>query len=172
AKEEGFSHTQIATNGIKLAKNPDLARELKEAGLNTVYLQFDGVTEKPYIKNRGRNLLPTKLEAIENCRKADLGIVLVPTLVKGTNHDQVGDIIKFAADNIDIIRGVVFQPVSFAGRTPSEEVEKQRITVSDFEELVEEQTDSKIKVEDFYPASSVFPVSEFIEAIEGEPNVD
>lgn len=172
AKEEGFSHTQIATNGIKLAKNPHLARELKEAGLNTVYLQFDGVTEEPYIKNRGRNLLPTKLEAIENCRKADLGIVLVPTLVKGTNHDQVGDIIKFAADNIDIIRGVVFQPVSFAGRTPSEEVEKQRITVSDFEELVEEQTDSKIKVEDFYPASSVFPVSEFIEAIEGEPNVD
>lgn len=171
AKEEGFSHTQIATNGIKLAKNPELARELKEAGLNTIYLQFDGVTEEPFIKNRGKNLLPLKLEAIENCRKADLGIVLVPTLVKGINHDQIGKIIKFAADNIDIIRGVVFQPVSFAGRTPKEEVEEQRITVSDFENLVEEQTDSEIKVEDFYTASSVLPISEFIEAIEGEPQV-
>jgi uncharacterized radical SAM superfamily Fe-S cluster-containing enzyme len=84
----------------------------------------------------------------------------------------VGEIIRFAADNIDVIRGIVFQPVAFAGRTPSEEVESQRITVSDFEELVEEQTESQIKVEDFYPASSVFPVSEFIEAMEGEPKVD
>lgn len=45
AKEEGFVHTQIATNGVKLAKNPQLAEDLKEAGLNTVYLQFDAVTE-------------------------------------------------------------------------------------------------------------------------------
>lgn len=171
AKGEGFTHTQIATNGIKLAKNPELAEELKEAGLNTVYLQFDGVTEEPYIKARGRNLLPTKLEAIENCRKVELGIVLVPTLVKGVNDGQIGDIIKFAIDNIDIIRGINFQPVSFAGRTPSDEVEGQRVTIPYFENLVEEQTESQIKVEDFYPASSVIPISEFIEAIEGEKQV-
>ncbi|HTX60991.1 MAG TPA: radical SAM protein [Methanobacterium sp.] len=171
AKEEGFTHTQIATNGIKLAKNPEFAGELKDAGLNTVYLQFDGVTEEPYLKIRNRNLLSIKLEAIENCRKIDLGIVLVPTLVKGINHDQIGKIIQFAAENIDVIRGVVFQPVSFAGRTPSDEVEEQRITVPDFEQLVEEQTNSEIKVEDFYTASSVVPISEFIEAIEGEPQV-
>jgi 7,8-dihydro-6-hydroxymethylpterin dimethyltransferase len=167
AKEEGFSHTQIATNGIKLAKNPQLSKDLKEAGLNTVYLQFDGVTEEPYLKIRNRNLLSIKLEAIENCRAAGLGIVLVPTLLKGINHDQVGDIIKFAVDNIDIIRGVNFQPVSFAGRTPAEEVEEQRVTIPDFEKFVEEQTDSQIKVEDFYPASCVTPVSEFVEAMEG-----
>lgn len=172
ATEEGFTHVQIATNGIKIAKDPELPVKLKEAGLNTVYLQFDGVTEEPYIKIRSRNILSTKLEAIENCRKAGMGIVLVPTLVKGINHDQIGDIIRFAADNIDVIRGVVFQPVSFAGRTPSEEVENQRITIPDFEEYVEEQTESQIKVEDFYPASSVLPVSEFIEAMEGEPKVN
>ncbi|MBI5680523.1 MAG: radical SAM protein [Methanobacterium sp.] len=171
AKEEGFSHTQIATNGLRLARNPELARELKEAGLNTIYLQFDGINEDPYIKIRGKNLLPTKIKAIENCRKVDLNIVLVPTVVKGINDSQVGDIIRFAVDNIDIIRGVNFQPVSFAGRTPSDEVEGQRITIPDFQKLVEKQMESKIKVEDFYPASSVFPISEFIEAIEGEKQV-
>ncbi|HMK53313.1 MAG TPA: radical SAM protein [Methanobacteriaceae archaeon] len=171
AREEGFSHTQIATNGIKLAKNPQLAVDLKAATLNTVYLQFDGVTEEPYIKIRGRNLLPTKLEAIENCRKADLGIVLVPTLVKGVNHDQIGNIIRFATENLDIIRGVNFQPVSFAGRTPADQVEEQRITIPDFQKMVEEQTESQIKVEDFYPASSVIPISDFMEAIEGDTQV-
>jgi uncharacterized radical SAM superfamily Fe-S cluster-containing enzyme len=171
AKEEGFSHTQIATNGIKLAKNPQLAKELKEAGLNTIYLQFDGVDEEPYIIARGRNLLPTKLEAIENCRQADLGIVLVPTLVGGVNDDQVGEIVRFAAKNIDIIRGINFQPVSFAGRTPADEVEKQRITIPDFQKLIEEQTGHEIKTEDFYPASCVVPISDFMEALEGESQV-
>ena len=171
AKEEGFKHTQIATNGLRLARNPELAKELKEAELNTVYLQFDGVTEEPYLKIRNKNLLGTKLKAIENCRKVDLGIVLVPTIIKGINDHQIGDIIRFAVENIDIIRGVNFQPVSFAGRTPSDEVEKQRITIPDFEKLVEEQTESKIKIEDFYPASSVIPISKLIEAIEGEKQV-
>ncbi len=172
ATDEGFTHVQIATNGLKLASNPELPGKLKEAGLNTVYLQFDGINEEPYIKIRNRDLLSIKLQAIENCRKGGMGIVLVPTLIKGINDDQVGEIIRFAADNIDVIRGVVFQPVAFAGRTPSDEVEKQRITVPDFEELVEMQTDSQIKVEDFYPASSVFPVTEFIEALDGEAKVD
>lgn len=172
AKEEGFSHTQIATNGIKLATNPQLAHDLKAAGLNTVYLQFDGVNEEPFIKLRGKNLLPMKLKAIENCRAADLGIVLVPTLMRGVNEDQIGDIVRFATDNIDIIRGVNFQPVSFAGRTPSKEVEEQRITIPDFQELVSIQTDQQINLEDFYPASSVMPITEFIEALEGgEPQI-
>ncbi|MGZ7067037.1 MAG: tetraether lipid synthase Tes [Methanobacterium sp.] len=171
AKEEGFSHTQIATNGLRLARNPQLAKDLKEAGLNTVYLQFDGITEEPYLKMRKKNLLSIKLKAIENCRKADLGIVLVPTIAKGINDNQIGDIIQFAVDNIDIIRGINFQPLSFAGRTPSDEVEEQRITIPDFQNQVEKQTKSKIKVDDFYPASSVYPISEFIEAIEGEKKV-
>ena len=60
AKEEGFTHTQIATNGIELANNENLAKELKDVGLNTVYLQFDGVTEEPYIKTRNANILDKK----------------------------------------------------------------------------------------------------------------
>ena len=168
AKEEGFRHTQIATNGLRLARLPSLAQELKDGGLNTVYLQFDGVTEEPYLKIRNRNLLSVKLAAIENCRKVNLQIVLVPTVIKGVNDSQIGEILRFAAQNIDIIRGVNFQPVSFAGRTPADEVESQRVTIPDFEMMVEDQTDGQIKVEDFYPASCVTPVSEFIEAIDGK----
>jgi uncharacterized radical SAM superfamily Fe-S cluster-containing enzyme len=156
---------------MRLARLPSLAVDLKEAGLNTVYLQFDGITEGPYLKLRNRNMLDIKLAVIENCRKANLGIVLVPTILKGVNHDQIGDILRFAAKNIDIIRGVNFQPVSFAGRTPAEEVEAQRVTVPDFERMVEEQTDAQIKADDFYPASCVTPVSDFIEAIDGNPKV-
>lgn len=168
AKEEGFVHTQIATNGLRLARKEEFAKELKESGLNTVYLAFDGVTEEPYLKNRGKNLLPYKLKAIENCRKAELGVVLVPTLIKGINDQQIGDIIKFAFENRDIIYGVNFQPVSFAGRTPSSEVEEQRFTIPDFIKTVEKQTFGDISIDDFYPPSSVESVSRFIGVLEGE----
>ncbi len=165
AKDEGFTHTQIATNGIRLATDENYAQELKDVGLNTVYLQFDGMTEEPYIEARNAKLLKTKMKTIENCRKANLGVVLVPTLVKGINDDQVGDIIQFAIDNLDVIRGVVFQPVSFAGRTPSDKVEEQRLTIDDFEKLVEKQTDGAITTEAFYPASTVAPISDLIAAL-------
>ena len=172
AKDEGFTHVQIATNGLKLAMKENLAKELKDAGLNTVYLAFDGVTPEPYINNRGRDLLPYKLDAIENCRKAGLGIVLVPTLIKGVNDHQVGDIIKFAFDHNENIYGVNFQPVSFAGRTPSDQVEKQRITIPDFIQIIEDQTDGDVKTTDFYPPASVEPIAKFIGALEsGEPTV-
>ena len=168
AKEEGFTHVQIATNGLKLAFKENFAKDLKEAGLNTVYLSFDGITPEPYISSRNRDLLPHKLQAIKNCRKAGLGVVLVPTLIKGVNDDQVGDIIKFAFDNNDIIYGVNFQPVSFAGRTPSNQVEEQRITIPDFIKIIEEQTDGEVATTDFYPPSSVEPIANFIGALDGK----
>ena len=172
AKEEGFTHVQIATNGLRLARKEELAKQLKEAGLNTVYLAFDGVTPEPYINNRGKDLLPYKLKAIENCRKASLGVVLVPTLIKGVNDHQIGEIIKFAFDNNDIIYGVNFQPVSFAGRTPADEVEAQRITIPDFIQIIEDQTDGDVKTTDFYPPSFIEPIADFIGALDGgKPSV-
>ena len=168
AKEEGFTHVQIATNGIRLAKRENLAKELKEAGLNTVYLAFDGVTPEPYINNRGRDLLPDKIQAIENCRKVGLGVVLVPTLVKGINDHQVGEIIKFAFDHSENIYGVNFQPVSFAGRTPADHVEEQRITIPDFVKIIEDETDGQVPTTAFRPPSSVEPIAEFISLLDGE----
>ena len=168
AKEEGFTHVQIATNGLRLAKRENLAKELKEAGLNTVYLAFDGVTPEPYINNRGRDLLPDKIQAIENCKKVGLGVVLVPTLVKGVNDHQVGEIIKFAFDHSENIYGVNFQPVSFAGRTPADHVEEQRITIPDFVNIIDEVTDGQVSPDAFYPPSSVEPIAEFISLLDGE----
>ncbi len=166
AKDMGFTHVQVATNGLRLARKEGYAKELKDAGLNTVYLQFDGLTPEPYINNRGKDLLQQKLNAIEKCREADLGIVLVPTLVKGINDDQVGDIIDFAFDNNDIIYGVNFQPVAFAGRIDKDLVESQRITIPDFQKLVDEQTNGEIPVNAFYPPSSVEPITKFIYALD------
>ncbi|WP_202319276.1 tetraether lipid synthase Tes [Archaeoglobus neptunius] len=166
-KEEGYDHIQLNTNGVRLAEDEDLALKVRVAGVNTVYLSFDGVDERTNPKNHHE--VP---KVLENCRRAQLGIVLVPTVIKGVNDHQLGDIIRFAADNIDIVRGVNFQPVSLVGSMPKKEREEFRITIPDCIKAIEEQTNGEISREDFYPVPSVAPISRFVEVISGEPQYE
>jgi len=172
AKELGFHHVEVNTNGLRLAKSVDYCRGLLDAGASTIYLQFDGLTSDVYEFTRGVDLLDIKMKALENCREAGLSIVLVVTLVKGVNDHQLGDIIRFAIKNFDLIRCVNVQPVSICGRIPEEERKKMRITIPDFMRLVEEQTDGKIKMSDFYPVPTVVPISRAIGALKDKHYVE
>ncbi len=173
AREVGFAHVEIASNALKLAESVDYCRELVEAGLSTVYMQFDGVTPEPYLEARGRNLLPLKLKAIENCRRAGLhSIVLVPTVVRGVNDDQIGDIIRFAVENYDVVRGIIFQPVSITGRIDESKRMEMRITIPEVIKACEEQTGGRIKTSDFYPCTTPTPLSRALSAYFGRPMVE
>ena len=172
AKELGFHHVEVNTNGLRLAQDVDFAKSLVDAGLSTIYLQFDGLTSDVYKFTRGVDLLDIKMKAIENCRKAGLSIVLVVTLVKGVNDHQIGDIIRFAVKNFDIVRCVNVQPVSICGRIAQDEREKMRITIPDFMKKVEEQTDGKIKVSDFYPVPTVVPISRAVSVLKDKDYVE
>jgi len=144
--------TILATNGVRLAKSPELVEKLKENGLNIVYLQFDSFHDEFYEKIRGQKLLKTKMKAIENCRKHDIEIILVNTLMRGFNDNEVGDIVRFAAQNSYIIRGVIFQPIAFTGRAidnPFREEWRDPL----FAEEVEDQSRGEIKTTDLFPLS-------------------
>ncbi len=147
----------LATNGMRMSNDPKFVKKLKEAGLNIVYLQFDGLTDAPYEKLRNAKLLPNKLRLVELCRKYDIEIMLVPTVQGGINDDQVGDIVKFAAKNVDIIRGIVFQPMSFTGRTPEFVSRQQRIDNSLLAQKIAEQTNNMIREDDMFPVSVMDP---------------
>jgi uncharacterized radical SAM superfamily Fe-S cluster-containing enzyme len=173
AKELGFKHIEVNTNGLRLASDINYCRTLKNSGVSTIYLQFDGVTPDVYKFTRGIDLVEIKKKAIKNCREADLhSVVLVCTLVKGVNDHQIGDIIKFAIDNFDVVRCVNVQPVSLCGRIPEKERKKMRITIPDFMNLVEEQTDGKIKSSDFYPVPIAVPVSRAVGALKNKNYVE
>ena len=147
----------LATNGIRMSNDPELVRNLKKVGLNIVYLQFDGLTDSPYEKLRNAKLLPNKLRLIKLCRELDIEIILVPTLQGGINDKEVGDMIRFAAENVDIIRGLVFQPMSFTGRTTEYISTKDRIDNSLLAQKIEEQTNGMITEEDLFPISVMDP---------------
>lgn len=147
----GFNFIQVNTNGLRLAADKGYVRELKQAGLSSVYLQFDGTEESIYTQLRGRPLLEHKVAAIANCAEEDIGVVLVPTLVPGVNTHNIGAMIKWALDYIPTVRGIHFQPVSYFGRYPVAPEDGQRITIPEVITGIVNQTDGMIKIEHFLP---------------------
>jgi 7,8-dihydro-6-hydroxymethylpterin dimethyltransferase len=137
---------------VHLAENPQLAAKLKKNGLNIVYLQFDSFHDDFYKKVRGQALFDYKLEALEVCRKYDMEVILVNTLMKSLNDNEVGDIVKFAAKNTDIVRGLIFQPIAFTGRATENQF-RENFREWSFAEDVEKQTQGEIKTTDFFPMS-------------------
>jgi len=165
----GFSHIQIATNGITLA-DPDFAARAADAGLHTLYLQFDGVDDEIYKQTRGKPLLETKLRCIDNCRANDIKICLVPTIINNLNNDQVAKIFRFAVDNIDVISAISYQPVAITGRINRRELEQKRYTLGDLAHDLADVSGAD-PLEELFPLSVISPLAHIMQVIDGKPKI-
>ena len=161
-RDKGFEYIQLNTNGRRLAESEAYAKELADAGLTTVFLQFDGVDDEVYDKLRGEPLLEIKRRAIEHCGKTRLPVTLVPTVTKSANLAQVGAIIDFMLDHIHTVKGVHFQPASFFGRKPGEANADgdfdERVTMFALMEEIERQTGGRIQTAALAPISTGHPL--------------
>lgn len=147
-----FPGIQLNTNGLRLAQEPGYAQKLKKSGLNWVFLQFDGLRETTYRALRGRPLLSEKVRAINACQEAGLGVVLVPTLTKGINDNEMGDIVRFGLSCFPAVRGVHFQPMSYFGRFPEPPSDDKRLTLPRIMRDLVAQTDGMIDLSHFRPS--------------------
>ena len=159
AKSMGFYRLHVATNGLRFAESRDFAAQAKAAGLHAVYLQCDGVSDE---KNEHRglgNYMEVKLKALENIAASGMRTTLQVTVVNGLNNDSVGDMVRFAVQNIDKIHGVLFQPVMFTGRDqniPTEERYARRYPLSQLAYDLQEES-----AFDWQPLRDWFPVSTY-----------
>jgi 7,8-dihydro-6-hydroxymethylpterin dimethyltransferase len=158
AKSTGFHRLHVATNGIRFAESRALAFEARASGLHGVYLQLDSVSEE---KNRHRglgNYMEVKLRALENIAAAGMRATLQVTVVNGVNNDGLGDIVRFAIQNIDKIHGIIFQPVMFTGRDERISTEARyalRYPLSQSAYDLQEQTSIDWQpMRDWFPASA------------------
>jgi len=148
ARSMGIDHVEVNTNGIRLATEDGYAAELARAGVTAVYLQFDGLRAETYEAIREVDLVEEKHAAIEACRDADLPVVLVPTVVPDVNDDEMGDIVRFAVANRDVVRSVNFQPVAHFGRYAEND---GRFAIDTATRLLADQVDS-LDPRDMLPA--------------------
>lgn len=152
-RDKGFRYVQINSNGRRLAEEDGYAQKLKEAGASVIFMQFDGTRDDIYMKMRGEPLFEKKVQAIRNCEKAGLAVTLVPTVVRGVNDRNLGEIMDFIVENVNVVKGVHFQPASFFGRYPEGDELEGRITMFGLLRELESQK-PEIKVDDSLPVST------------------
>jgi uncharacterized radical SAM superfamily Fe-S cluster-containing enzyme len=170
ARKVGYFSIQAATNGIRFAQDAGYARAAAEAGLRIAYLQFDGVGEDANAHRKVPNLFEVKLRAIENLYQAGVDVVLVVTVVRTINDDQVGRVVKFAIENADKVSFVAFQPVSFTGRDEDideERRQRQRYPLSQLVDDVHRQTGVLDPLRDWFPLSAVGTAADLTDLIKG-----
>jgi uncharacterized radical SAM superfamily Fe-S cluster-containing enzyme len=171
AKKIGFYRILAATNGIRYAEDIEFCKAAKAAGQHGVYLQFDGTNDEDN-KHRGvGNLFDVKLKAIENLASVGIKVTLVTTIVNSWNNEGIGSIVKFAAENIDKVQTIAFQPVSFTGR--DEDVSDkdriaQRYTLSGMTHDLKKQLDGVLEpLRDWYPLSSYSAFTSVMDMLQG-----
>ncbi|MFP5257950.1 MAG: radical SAM (seleno)protein TrsS [Acidobacteriota bacterium] len=151
AKAVGFPFVQLNTNGLALAADAALAPRLAASGLDSVFLQCDGVSDAVHVALRGRSLTREKRAAMNACIAAGIGVVLVATLVPGVNDGEIGALVRLALELAPGVRGVHFQPAANFGRYPGDGGSAPRLTLPEVMAALEAQTGGLVRAADLHP---------------------
>lgn len=111
SKLEGIKDIAMTTNGLLLK---DMAKSLKEAGLNRVNISLDTLDEYKYYNITRGGKLSRVLEGIEEALKVGLWPIKINTvLIGGFNDDEVVDLVNLTKKGIDI-RFIELMPIGQA----------------------------------------------------------
>jgi 7,8-dihydro-6-hydroxymethylpterin dimethyltransferase len=148
ARDKGIRDVVLNTNGIRLARDRRFGPALAELGVR-IYLQFDGLEEATHLALRGRDLRAAKAKALERCAEAGLAALLVAAVEAGVNDHELGAIVRHGIEH-PVVRGVVFQPVTHAGRHVTFDP-RRRLTNPDVIHGLVDRCPDWFRVSDFFP---------------------
>ena len=139
----------VNTNGLRLHQSDEI-RDILAARRDRVELYFSFSSFRPdvHVRLYGKDLREEKLNAIKRAQEAGIFVTLVPTVERGVNDDEIGDLYRYAL-SMDNINGINFQPVMDNGRYLHEFAPAERITMTDVLSLLEEQTGGELRSSDF-----------------------
>ncbi|MBX9852107.1 MAG: GTP 3',8-cyclase MoaA [Cytophagaceae bacterium] len=93
-KESGIPKVKLTTNGTLLSK---LALGLKEAGLDSINLSLDAISEDVFFKVSKRRNSEEVIRGIDSALEAGIPVKINAVLMKGMNEDQILPLMEFAA---------------------------------------------------------------------------
>jgi len=156
SKHPQIRRTLISSHGLKIARSEEFAQRFKSTGLY-LSLQFDSLNDANYKSIRGKNLLSEKMKCLEICEKYGIPVIIVPTVARGFNDKEIGEIINFGL-SLDCVTSITVQPAAYTGAGgtsfPSDPLRK--LTQVDLHRLIDKQT-GWLKENDFIPIPCAHP---------------
>jgi len=98
----------LSTNGLRLGP---CAKDLKKAGLNRINISLDTLDREKFRDLTGVDGLSTVLEAIDISQRVGFDPVKVNVvLLRGTNEEELGDLVRYALERNLYIRFIEYMP--------------------------------------------------------------
>ena len=139
----------VNTNGLRLGQSEALVETLAaHKDRVELYFSFSSFRASGHEHFYGRDLRREKMVALERVRDAGLFVTLVPTVERGVNDDEIGDLYRFAL-SLETVNGLTFQPVMDTGRYQHGYSAGDRMTLTGVLSELERQTDGALVRSDF-----------------------
>lgn len=150
AREKRFKFILLNTNGLRLAEDEALVRELAQfRGGFEVYLQFDGLTDGASLPLRGQAVAAAKQRAVRNLTRHGVPVTLVTTVARGSSAGELGAIVEYGMRTTGV-RGISFQTLALYDRAAELRAAK-RLTLTGVLRELERQTAGLLRQDDFIP---------------------
>ena len=152
-----IDYVMINTNGIRLAKDPELVAFLADRKERVeIYFQWDGASVSDVVRIRGEDLVDLKRRSLDRLAEADLNVTLVSTLAAPLDADFYRDLWSEALHRPNIT-GLSLQPATYSGRHLLPEDLEDRITFPDVIRGLSVASGGMVCEDDFAPLPCAHP---------------
>lgn len=156
AKHPAIGRITLNSNGLTLARDPEMCRRLAEQGVYVV-LSLDTLKEDLSRRLHGRDITREKRLAIENLGRFGVQTTLLMVLVGGVNEDELPALVDLTTQN-EFVRSLTIQTMTYTGQGGGSFLPRKHIPVDGVERRIEEATAGRIRRRDFLPLPSAHPL--------------
>ena len=156
AQRPGIGRVTVNTNGLRLARDPDLARALADLGVYVV-LSLDTLDPARSVQLHGRDIVAEKRRALETLARCGVPTTLLMVLVGGCNEDELGTLVGLLAGE-EHVRSLTIQTMTYTGQGGGAFLPRQHIPVDGVTRRIEEATGGRIARTHFQPLPTAHPL--------------
>lgn len=144
------------SNGLRLAEDFDLCRQLGELGVYVI-LSLNTFDSEVSRRLHGRDLTAIKRRAIDNLTQAGVRMTLLNVLIRGANEEALAGIFDLMRGN-DNILSLTVQTMTYTGQGGGSFSRGRHLPVDEAAAIVCRESGGLLQFEDFLPRPSAHPL--------------
>jgi uncharacterized radical SAM superfamily Fe-S cluster-containing enzyme len=156
AKRPGIGRVTLNSNGLTIARDPDLARRLADENVYVI-LSLDTLDPARSVRIHGRDITGEKKQALENLARFDVQTTLLNVLIGGVNEDELGSMVDLMV-SAPFVRSLTIQTMTYTGQGGDHFQPRKHIPVDGVERRIEEATRGTLRQRHFVPLPTAHPL--------------
>ena len=155
-RRPGIGRVSVNTNGLRLARDPEMCRRLAELDVDVV-LSLDALDPAIARRLHGRDVSADKMRALDHLERAGVRTSLLMVLAGGVNESQIAPLLAMTLER-DVLRGLYVQTMTYCGERGRAFAPRRRLPLDAAEAMIERAGAGRIAQASFLPLPTAHPL--------------